>query len=163
MFPQFFELHGRYGPEGPLQLYVQGGYCWLLRTSRCIPFPGWQAPIARHSCRYGPEVQLQWHVQSWFLWCFSTSCCVARGVQENWILGDGAYFSPAPCIWKSLVRAVCLRSTVCLFPVDDFRNFLPYSALFLVQQRIRIRHQSRGFLEEFHAFLCEGRTFGSCG
>ena len=31
--------------------------------------------------------------------------------QENWILGDGAYFSPAPCIWQSLVRAVCMRST----------------------------------------------------
>ena len=26
LFPQFFELHGRYGPEGPLQLYVQGWY-----------------------------------------------------------------------------------------------------------------------------------------
>ena len=34
----------------------------------------------------------------------------------------------------------------------------PYSALFLVQQRIRVRHQSRGFMEEIHAFLREGRT-----
>ena len=93
MFQHFFELHGRYEPEGPFRLYVQGGYCWLLCASRCVPFPGWQAPSAPHFGRYGPEVQLQWHVQSWFFWCFCTSRCVARGVQENWILGDGAYFS----------------------------------------------------------------------
>ena len=51
--------HGRYGPEGPLQWLIPGWFCWLLCTSCCVPFPGWQAPYAWHSGRYGPEVHLQ--------------------------------------------------------------------------------------------------------
>ena len=141
MFQLFFELHGRYGPEGPLQLFLQGGYCWLLCTSRCVPFPVWQAPNARHFGWYGPEVQLQWHVQS----CFSgvsAPRAVLPEVYRKIGLGDGAYFSLAPCIWKSLVRAVYLRSTGLLIFREIIQEWFQYSTLFLVQQRIHVRHQS---------------------
>ena len=43
LFQQSFVLLGRFGPEGPLQWYVQGGFCWSLCTSRCVLFPGLQA------------------------------------------------------------------------------------------------------------------------
>ena len=129
MFPQFF-LHGRYGPEGPLQLYVQGG--WLLCTSRCIPFPDWQAPL------------------------FGLPCCLrCTGILD---FGRWRLFFSGPLY----LEATC---SSCLPEEYRFAYFrvmtsgcFPYSALFLVQQRIRVRHQSRGFMEEIHAFLREGRT-----
>ena len=47
--------------------------------------------------------------------------------------------STAPCIWKSLVRAVWLRSTgLLIFPGDDSRNGFCIQ-LFLVRQRIHAR------------------------
>ena len=79
-------------------------------------------------------------------------------------LGDGAYFSPAPCIWKSLVRAVYLRSTGLLIFREIIQEWFQHSTLFLVQQRDTCSASVyEAFLEELHAFLREGRTFGSCG
>ena len=115
--------HGRYGPEGLLQWLVPGWYCWLLCTSCCVPFPGWQAPGAWHSGRYGPEVHLQWHVQSWFFWCFYTSRCVARGVQENWIIWEMAFIFLQPLVSGShLFELLPEEYRVADFPGDDSRN-----------------------------------------
>ena len=44
--------------EGPLQLFVQGGFGLLRCTSRCFLFPGSQAHDARHHGRHAPEGQL---------------------------------------------------------------------------------------------------------
>ena len=71
-------------------------------------------------------------------------------------MGDGAYFSPAPCTWKSLVRAVCLRSTGLLIFREIIQEWFQYSTLFLVQQRIHVRHQSTRPFWKNHAFYVKG-------
>ena len=122
--------HGRYGPEGLLQWLVPCWYCWLLCTSCCVPFPGWQAPGAWHSGRHGPEVHLRWHVQSWFSGVYTPRAVCQRRTGKLDYLGDGVCSSSAPCIWKSLVRAVCLRSTGLLI----FRE--------IIQESFSIQHSS---------------------
>ena len=102
--------HGRYGLEGPLQWLVPGWFCWLLCTSCCVPFPGWQAPNAWHSGRCGPEVHLQWHVQSWFSGLY-TSSCLPEAYRKIELFGRWRVFFFGPLYLEVTCSCFCLRST----------------------------------------------------
>ena len=77
------------------------------------------------------------------------------------LFGRWRGFFFGPLYLEVTCSCFCLRSTGLLFSGRCLQEWFQYSALFLVRQRSHVRHQSRGFLEEFHAFLREGRTFGS--
>ena len=72
------------------------------------------------------------------------------------LIWDGVFSSTAPCIWLSLVRAVCLRSTGLLIFREITPGMFPYSTLFLVQQRIHARHQSTRPFWKNYAFYVKG-------
>ena len=61
----------------------------------------------------------------------------------------------------SLIRAVRLRSTGCFFSERLLQEWFPYSAFFLATADTRSAIVLEAFLEEFHAFLREGRILGS--
>ena len=134
--------------------------CFLLSSSD---------PDARHHGWFGPEGPLRgWLV---FLVALHLALCsfvlssgsrcsasspvwirrtVARGVQENWIIWEIAlvfFYGP---LYLAVTCLSCSRLP--FFPGDDFRSWFPYSALFLVQQRIHVLVSLRGYLETSHVF-----------
>ena len=136
----FLGCHGRYGPEGPLQWLVSDWYCWLLCTSCCVPSlvgrPRMLGMLAGTDLKY-----ICSGMYKLVFWCFYTSRCSARGVQENWIFGDGVVFFYGP-LYLEVTCSSCLPEE---YRVAYFREMtpgmFPYS-LFLVQQRIHVWHQS---------------------
>ena len=76
------------------------------------------------------------------------------------LFGRWRLFFFGPLYLEVTCSSFCLRSTKCFFLGDDSRNgfSIQHSSWFNSEYMFGI--SLRGFLEEFHAFLREGRTFG---
>ena len=155
--------HGRYGPEGPLQWLVPGWYCWLLCTSCCVPFPGWQALMLGILAGTDLKYICSGMYKAGFL-VFLHLVLFARGVQENWIIWEMA------CIL--LLRPLVSGSHLFVLLPEEYR--VAYFREMMTPGNVSsIQHYSwfnsgymfgislEAFMEEVHAFLREGRTFGS--
>ena len=87
-------------------------------------------------------------------------CCPI--VQENWIMWDLASIFLRPLVSGShLFELLPEKYRVAYFPGDDSRNGFSIQHFSWFNSEYMFGISLRGFLEEFHAFLREGRTFGS--
>ena len=115
-----------------LQVSSASSASWSVWTRRIlmqmVGFAGDSAPRAVFlSLSSGPRWSASWPVwtrgtviwresgsgmyKAGFLVFLHLALCLPRRRGKLNYLGDGVYFSITPCIWKSLVRAVCLRCT----------------------------------------------------
>ena len=97
-----------------------------------------------------------------FFWCFCTSRCVARGVQETWIIWEMACILLRPLVSGSHLFVLLPEEyRFAFFAGDDSRNVSSIQHYSCFNSGYMFGISLQALLEEIHAFLREGRTFGS--